>query len=329
MKHLPRLLLGLAVAGLFLWLTLRHVDMGQLARAAGDISLSKALWAPLFLVAGYGARIRRWQAMLWRHRPDLGFGRTGVAFMAAFAVNNLLPLRAGDALRSFGFTRWLGVGPGAVLATVLVERLLDLVVLILALALALWVFSLDGAALGLARWGGGVLAGLGFAALALLLRPRLLRPLVRAAGYLAARLGSGIREQVDRFLSQLMATLDDLSRRHAMPVLVFWSVLAWFFEGATFWALARAVPALPHPEAAWLAMPAGTLATLIPSSPGHVGTFDYFARTAVTALGNPLVEATLFVLLVHALLWLITTFAGALSLLVWLLRRRDGGKAGA
>ena len=62
----------------------------------------------------------------------------------------------GDILRCFGFSGWLRISPAPILATVLVERLLDMSALILALALALWWFALDGAALGMVarrqRW---------------------------------------------------------------------------------------------------------------------------------------------------------------------------------
>ena len=107
----------------------------------------------------------------------------------------------------------------------------------------------------------------------------------------------------------------------AMPALIAWSVPVWLFEAATYWALARAMPSLPHPEASWLAMPVGTLSTLLPSTPGHVGTFDFFTQTATAAVGNPLVAATAFALIVHAVLWLSTTLAGGACLLIWTLRR--------
>ncbi|HSC81948.1 MAG TPA: lysylphosphatidylglycerol synthase domain-containing protein, partial [Chitinolyticbacter sp.] len=62
-------------------------------------------------------------------------------------------------------------------------------------------------------------------------------------------------------------------------------------------------------------LPVGTLATLIPSTPGYVGTFDYFTVRAMTALGNGQVVATAYALLVHALLWLPPTLAGGAYLL--------------
>ena len=320
MRRWGQLALGLGLAALFGWLTLRAVDGAALAAAARGVDPAALALAPGMLALGYACRVQRWRRMLRAQAPGLGFARAGVAFVGSIAVNNLAPFRLGDVLRCFGFSRWLGVTPGPVIASVLVERLLDMIALLLALALALWAFSLGGQALGLARGGALGLAALGLLALVLLLRPRLLAPLFAALIALAGRLGAGPRAA--SLLTPLMETLTTLAGRREMPALIGWTVPVWFFEGATYWAVARALPALPVPESAWLAMPAGTLATLLPSTPGHVGTFDYFAQLATVAAGNPLAQATAFVLIVHAVLWLTTTLTGGICLLIWGLGRR-------
>ncbi|UYV39615.1 flippase-like domain-containing protein [Rhodobacteraceae bacterium D3-12] len=126
----------------------------------------------------------------------------------------------------------------------------------------------------------------------------------------------------------LRDTLNDLSGRHIMPALVVWSLPVWAFEGACYWAIAQGLPSLTAPLGAWLAMPVGTLSTLLPSSPGHVGTFDYFTQAAMRAAGNPLAPATAFVLITHAMLWLCTTVTGGLCLMLWSVRRGKRSTAG-
>jgi uncharacterized membrane protein YbhN (UPF0104 family) len=87
------------------------------------------------------------------------------------------------------------------------------------------------------------------------------------------------------------------------------------FVGAAF-----AIPELLQPFGAILALPLATLATLIPSTPGYVGTFDYFAVLALTQTGNGTDAATAFALLAHLLLWLPPTVIGGAYLLLqrWL-----------
>lgn len=317
MNRVLHLLAGFGLGGLLLWLALRQVDGAALVAAARGVDWQVLLAAPVALALGYACRVRRWWLMLQPHNPDLGQGRAGMAFLASIAVNNLVPFRLGDALRCFGFSRWLGVRGGAVLGTVLIERLLDLIAVLLALGLALWVLAPD-AAPGLV--GPGVLA-LGAGAVVVVLRPGILAPLVRGLTRVLGRLGKGAQARAEAFLDPLLEALAALSTRRALTPLIGWTLPVWLFEAASYWAVALAMPALPAPGAAWLAMPAGTLATLLPTTPGHIGAFDYFAQMATTAAGNPLAEATAFVIVVHLMLWLTTTLTGSLCLLVWALWR--------
>ena len=320
MKAALKLAFGFALGGGLLWLALRHVDLRALVTAAQGVDSLGLVLAPLSLALGYACRVQRWRMMLRAHNPALGFARPAAAFWASTAVNNLVPLRMGDALRCVGFTRWLGVAPGAVLGTMLVERLLDLIALLLGFALAVWLLAPTGAgwrsagmtALGLAVAGAGALA----------LLPRLAAWATGAAH----RFGPKVALRLEGILTPLRDALGDLSARRKQAALVGWTLPVWLFEGATFWAVALSMPALTAPVAAWLALPAGTLATLLPTTPGHIGAFDYAAQMAVLALGNPLVEATAFVLIVHAVLWATTTSVGLVCLAVWALFPTEKGR---
>ncbi|KPK48900.1 MAG: hypothetical protein AMS22_14540, partial [Thiotrichales bacterium SG8_50] len=59
-----------------------------------------------------------------------------------------------------------------------------------------------------------------------------------------------------------------------------------------------------------------TLATLIPSSPGYVGTFDYFAAQGIAAYGAAPEVSVAFALTVHAVLWAPLTAAGLVYLVL-------------
>jgi hypothetical protein len=99
--------------------------------------------------------------------------------------------------------------------------------------------------------------------------------------------------------------------------LIAWSALAWLIEALVYWFSALALPAVLVPSAGWLALPLTALATLIPSAPGYLGTFDYFAVRSMTELGNSIASATAYALLVHSVVWLPITLSGGLY---WLFR---------
>jgi glycosyltransferase 2 family protein len=321
MRRGVQLALGLTLAGLFIWLILRDLDREALVQALRDPDWRWLALGLVFWSLGYATRVLRWRAMLAVANPDLGFWRCAVPFLGSIAANNVLPFRLGDVLRCLAFSRWLAVDAGTVTATVLAERLLDLLTVLVALALAILFLAPREGALGLLGIGATALLGLALLALGLLLVPGALRPLARGLEAGLRRASPSAADRLAGFSGPLIGTLVELSRGRRMAGLIGASALVWICEGAVYWTVAMALPAMTAPAAAWLALPVGTLATLLPSTPGYIGTFDYFAIAAAKAGGNSTAAATAFAVLVHAYFYIPATILGGISLLVWRLQR--------
>lgn len=315
-KKYIKLGLGIVISLTFIWLITRNTDgpaFMQAMRAAdpGWISLGVMLFC-----AGYVCRIQRWRVMLNADAAhNITLKKTAVPFLVSIGANNVLPFRAGDVMRVFAFSGWLGIGNAYALATMVVERLLDLLCLLLVFGLGLILLdrNLGVAASRLVGLGaGGVLliaAGVAF----VLLFPGMFK-------WVALDLLGKIFSPDSKILIQTAHFLDTLGKQAQgarMLKLLGLSVLAWCFEGSVFYAAARAVPAIQEPLAGLLAFPIATLATLLPSTPGYVGTFHYFAIQAAELMGNPVAAATAFAVLVHMILWLSATLAGGVCALIW------------
>lgn len=311
-KRWWRVALGVAVAGLFVWLLLRQLDVRQLGVLMATADPRLVLVSVVTLALGYACRVLRWHAMLRLRTPALRPLQCAGPLLASFAANNVLPFRAGDIIRAFAFNERMGTTPAAVLTTVLVERMLDLLAVIAMLGLALALLPIDAGRLVGAS--GPLLLAAAGGILLVLLVPSVLKPLLALVDALAARVPKAARLRGG--LVTAMDTLQGLSRGSTMPRLLAWSTLVWGFEGCTYFLAAAAISAIALPSAAFLALPLGTLATLIPSTPGYVGTFDYFAAQAMTLAGNDATAAAAFAFGVHMILWLLPTVAGGLYLLL-------------
>lgn len=313
-KGLLRLLLGFTITAFFIYLIARQVrveDFAAAARSAQPGGVSIALGA--FLL-GFLCRISRWHTMLKIDNPALRWSQCSGPFVASFAANNVLPLRAGDLLRIMGFNQRIGVGAAQVAATMFVERLLDLMMLLCLLGLALTAFDLR--LHQVARVGSGTLIGLAVLILVFLSAPRI--PLALTALVLRAlsSIAPALHQRIRPTLDQMLHTLLHLSRGATMARLVAWSAASWLCEGLMFWFAAQALPGIETARAAWLAFPIATLSTLVPSTPGYVGTFDYFAALAMQLLGNDPAASTVYAILAHLLLWLPPTIVGAIYLMM-------------
>jgi glycosyltransferase 2 family protein len=311
-----RPLLGLAISGFFLFLLSRQVDLAQLGTALSQISPGSLAVAVGFLAVGYTIRIIRWWWMLRALDPQLRLGGCAWPFLVSIAANNLLPFRAGDALRVVGFRQQLRAPPMRLLGTLVIERLLDLQIL-----LALFFLGLAGVPEGgvpdtlihAATWiaAAGLVAVLGVLLFS--------RPIEAVVHWLATRPYLAAREWSDLIKRHSGHFFDALSilRSSALTLqLIALTCLAWLAEGAVFVTIAHAFGAESSPAAPWFALATGTLSTLLPSSPGYVGTFDYFAMLGFAAYGTERESAAAIAVAIHLVLWLPLTALG-IAYLLW------------
>ena len=324
-----RFAVGLVVALGFAYLTVRQLDWPAMRgawRVASPTALATAL---AFLAAGLAVRVARWWWMLRALEPALPLGACVRPFVVSLAVNNTVPFRAGDVMRAFGFQGTLHSPPARVLGTLVIERALDAFVL-----LAFFFTGLAGVAAGalpaaFVRTGAVIGVAVLGAILALLVTPR---PMRRLAGWVLSR-GPLAQARWARALDQVAGQLFDTLALVQAPVralqLVGLSVLAWALEGGAYASVAWALHTPVAPAGPWFSLATGTLATLLPSSPGYVGTFDYFAAAGLIAYGAPRAAAAANALLVHLLLWLPVTAFGGLLALVGAPRRRAAAAGSA
>lgn len=318
-KSAVRLAVGIGLAAVFAWLLLRQLQPSQVISAFRGVTAGWVVAALAAFSVGYFFRVARWHAMLSGSVPDLRLRACVGPFLASFAVNNVVPFRAGDVIRVFAFNRVLGTTAGVVAASLFVERLLDLLMVVVLFATALHVFDI-GPSVASAVGSTALLAGAA-ALLLVLLFPRPFAPVARWAGRLVGRISPSVGSRFTEEITKGLATLEYLANGHVMMTLLGWSALAWMFEGGVFWFVALALPSITEPMGAWLALPVATLATLIPSTPGYIGTFDYFMTWAMIQLGNAPSPAAAAAFLVHTLLWLPPTIVGGAYLILHPIRR--------
>ena len=316
-----KLSIGLAATAGFVWLFSREVSLDALGRAFAGLSVFTILLALAFLAAGYAMRIVRWWWMLRTLDPTLSIGACAGPFLAGMAVNNVVPFRAGDALRVLGFRRQLRAPTMVVAGILVVERVLDVVVLTGILFLGLLglpdgAFPRDFVVAAAALAGAGIVAIL---ALPLLVHKRFWKRLP-GRRFLAGRRWS---EAVSRQGALLADALGIVRSPQRLLALLGLSVFAWICEGAVFVTVAAALQAGAAPLGSWFALATGTLATVLPSSPGYIGTFHYFAAQGLIAYGTSSEVSAAFALIVHMVLWAPPTVVGLLYLIVRGMRLRN------
>lgn len=302
--------LGLASTALFVWLTFRRVDaaalLGELRRVPwwmlGPVLLLKGL-----ALAGLTARARVLLTPV-RRVPALLLFRSQ---LVAIVGNNVLPLRIGEMLRIGYLDRACSVPAESAAAAVVLERLLDLLLLgtMLAALVAGVVIEVPRSA-SLYVMGGLALVAL-LASLGISRRPGVL---IAASTRVGRLFGPRVEAQLSRRVSAFAQGLAGLSSSRAVALAIAWTGLYWAAAGGTVFAWMVAFGF----ELPWYA-PAVVLAFLsfgaaLPSSPGFVGTYHFFAATALAVLGVDPTRAASFAIVLHAATIIPVTVVGGLYL---------------
>jgi len=284
-----------AVAAVLAWaLRQPRPDLPTDGDALAAVAAALGLYALATVLRG-----ERWRRIVARDGTDLApteaLGLTLVGYMG----NNTLPARAGDLMRAGLLSRRHRTGVRGALGTVVAERVLDAVALLVLLIAVAWTVpataDIPAAAVAAA------VALLVLAAVAALL-------LVRAA-----RRGGRVAALVSRLAPVARAT-GALRGRHALAMLAA-SLGIWLLEAGVFLFVAEAADVPLGPAAALYTMAVTNVVGLVPAGPGYVGTFEAAVILAATAAGGEGAAVVAFALLLRVVLFVPITLAGLAVLL--------------
>jgi uncharacterized protein (TIRG00374 family) len=306
-----------AVSAALLAFLLASVDRQELARQLAGAGWGWVLVTVVLGLAGLYVRAFRW-SWLFPPAPARPPGIVA-ATMIGYMANNVLPLRAGEVVRIYTAARRLrqrdGLGAsqalGLVTATVVIERVLDSLAIVLILAVLVLVIPVPAGV----EWGAGVLFAidvLGVTALVVVARaPHLGRRLVTAL----TRRWPALQQHALTVFDTGLHALDGIrAPAHAARVAAL-TVVVWVMGAGAAWAMVRAVHLdLPF-LAGWAIMAFVGLGISVPSAPGYVGVWHWAAALALGIFGAPTSVAVAYALLYHAASLVPVTIVGWLYLM--------------
>lgn len=121
----------LALTGGLLYWFLAKADLRQVAREASKASLGFLALAVVAELASVLLRAYRWRVMLRTVREGIPFAPLLRATVVGFAITGVVPGRVGEVARPYFLARWMGLPFTPLLASVVLERGMDLVALVL------------------------------------------------------------------------------------------------------------------------------------------------------------------------------------------------------
>ena len=324
MRHRLTLALGIIVSAFFAWIGFRGLSISELLEALGNIQV-------LWLIPAVGVYFIAVYILTWRWyyllrpvkevHPNHLYGTVIMGYMG----NNIYPARIGELLRAYLLKRNQQLSYAPSLATILVERIFDGLVMLSFILAALLFVDFDEPLLERIFQ---LAAPLFFGALMiftlLALKPDLARRLYSALiqKFAPAGLQEKLLGMADRFMSGLAA----LAKPQLLALTWLSSVASWTVEASTYWIVLQAFDFDVSFWVLMLVLGIANLTTVLPSTPGYVGTFHGAVVLTLTAFDVSRADAGPYAIVMHMVLWLPITLAGALLLWRQGMNWRDLGR---
>jgi glycosyltransferase 2 family protein len=320
-----RLLIGVAISAVFIWLALRGLhlpDVWVSLRSADYIWLIPSIGVYFLAV---WARTWRWDYLL-RPMKQISLGRLFPIVVIGYMGNNVYPFRAGELLRSFVLRQQEAVSMSSSLATIVVERVFDGLVMLLFVFVALPFAPLPNDTVRLVVILGSVLflgaLGIFFAVAAV---PQ--RFMATTTWFSERLLPERFRVPVIGFAERFIVGLSALRSGRGLVMIFLISIVIWLLETVKYWFVMHAFDFTVSFFALMLMNGVVNLATTLPSAPGYIGTFDGPGIAVLTLYGVDPAIATAYTFTLHAALWLPITLLGIYYMVRIQLRWADIGRA--
>ena len=287
MSRALKLSLGIVVSAVCVWLSMRDVKPAEVWHALSHANYFGFVAVMLTTIVGFWLRAVRWRSLIAAPRPistDSLFGATMIGFMA----NNVLPFRLGEFVRPWALARREKMSKTTLLATIVVERAIDMLTLlgILGIALLVHPLSTNTEAGRMTQAGAGVLVVLCVALTAFVIVLERSNRLAQTMIAWATRpLPEGIRTRVSATMAHFIEGLglfSDLPRLAWVFLLSF--VMFGFFAfglSVSMWALGIDVP--------WygglIMLVITAIGIMVPAAPGYIGTMHLACIAGLALFG--------------------------------------------
>jgi len=277
-----RLAIGSLLGILLLIIAFRDVDMEQVMKAARGIQPIWLLFAVLSVLLTLATKAYRWKWLFHPRQGGLGYWHLFRVLLVGMALNAALPARVGELARAYLVGELGRRSKGSALMTIVVEKTLEAIMLLISVALLLVVISLPS-------WLGRselVAAALLVAlSVALLLVARNRERVTKRLNGLSVAISSSLIKGLIKKIVVALEGVDSLSSWKVLAASLGLSGVIWAVAAFTNWLVLASMGVVAPWWSSLLLLVVLQVGAAIPTSPGRVGVFHYLGYLTLTTIG--------------------------------------------
>ena len=297
MKKKVNIIIGITISIIFLVLAFYQVRIADIINSIKEASLAYLLAVLFFVLFSAYLRALRWYYFLLPLKK-IDTQSLFSSLMIGYGANVILPAHLGEIVRAFVLGRKKKFPVSSILATVLVERVIDVLTFLFLLIFLLLIYDFP-------IWvkeGALVLFVLSLILIIIIIFVRVrTSATLNLINIILKPAPAKIREKINRLIETFAAGFTGLKKKSHYLITFLLSIAIWlgYIFGFAFGLKAF------HFHLPWVApvvlMVITTISIVVPSSPGYIGTYHWLCQLSLGFFGVHKSEALGFALVLHAL----------------------------
>lgn len=305
-----QLIVGLGISAAALYFVFNGIDWEEVSSALRTANYLYLIPSICMLALLFTLRTFRWK-MLLHPLQNLKFSRLFGTITVAYLINNTLPFQLGDLGRAYLLSELQGVRKSRTLSTVIVERIIDVLTLVVLLVLLVPFIGVPSwAAIPAAILGVSFLL-LGSVALVAALRRHWIIALVN---HLPRFVPQKAKTRLESSVHSAVDGLSVLSNPALLAQVLAITVLQWLVSAGALFLVMMAFDLDVGFDAAIFVMIVVSFGFLIPASPGSIGVYHALSVKALAVYGVERGPALSYAFVAHLLYYLPPIVIGLLFL---------------
>lgn len=263
---------GLLISAVFIVLLIRNINFSELGRHLSKASYHIVLIGILFHFSGFYIRSLRWKLIIARLKAT-STGKLFPIVCISYAANNLLPLRAGEFVRAYLGGKKESISKTAVFSTVVVERIIDGITLLCFLLIVSFIYPFPSWVNNIALITAIIFAGaVAFVVMAVALKDKMVWLFNKVLFFIPIK----IKSRLSAMLEKLIEGFNIIQSIRQLIGIMVLSFAIWAVESSIYYFTLAAFGVENALAIAVFTMVIVNIGIMIPSSPGYVGTFEFF-----------------------------------------------------
>lgn len=296
-----KIIFGLLISFGFLLLAFRQLDFHQMKGAFLQANYWLLLPSLLIIFTSHWLRSWRWQYLL-NPIQRVPVRHLFSALLIGYAANDILPAHLGEFLRAYLVGRKRNIPASATLATIVVERIVDILSLVFIMALTLIIYPFPG----WVKKSGYLMFAFAIGLFVFLFLMKIYtHATMKFLGRMLKPFPLKLTEKVESLSRSFLDGLKPMNSRLDYLIIFILSILIWTcYWGAlylNFYTFNLVADYDLNMTAGLVMLVITTISVVVPSSPGYVGTYHWLCQFSLELFQVPRAVGLTYAIVVHAI----------------------------